>query len=349
MSITNRSRRPAPWVGDASSYPLRVLVDELARRRIDPAPLLAQVGLTHRDAYNPLGRVSRAATFAFHDRAVAATGDPAVHLHAGINADIGTFGAADFIATMSPKLGIGIARVAANMELIDSGMHLDVVVGTHEAYLRARPTHDACLHPIEFEILVMATILRVRRATLDRGGASLVTRIGPDPGYGAVFERLAGCPVRFDAAEDRIAFTRAVWDARPATAHPAFAALVSIVVDPIIEAFGKPSSITASVERVVEENLSNVGLCAADVAAILGVSLRTLHRRLAGDGRRFGDIVDEVRLRRAKEELARGTAIVDIALQLGFSETAAFTRAYRRWTGEPPSAHRARATRPDGP
>ena len=77
------------------------------------------------------------------------------------------------------------------------------------------------------------------------------------------------------------------------------------------------------------------------VSAKMGLSRRSLQRLLGRNGTSFGEIVEQALCRRAIVRLGdRGTAITDIALELGYSDAAHFTRAFRRWTGMPPSAYR---------
>ena len=78
------------------------------------------------------------------------------------------------------------------------------------------------------------------------------------------------------------------------------------------------------------------------VAAKLGTTGRSLQRRLHEQGTSFNRIVDDTLCRRAKHLLAARTIpVTEIALQLGYSDPAHFTRAFRRWTGVAPTAYRA--------
>lgn len=329
------------WAGDGSAFTLRVLLDEVLRRDLPPHRLLAETGFNARDADNPFGRISRDALFRFAEGAATLTGDSAFHLDATAHAQIGAFGAADFVVTTAPTLGIGLSRVAAGYAVINSGLRIEPVVGTREARLRLSAIHEPFPHPVDVETLAIATASRSRSATHGKAGPIRVTRTGPDRGYRARFESLLACPVDYDADEDTIVFDRATWDTRPATTHPAFATLFALVAEPVVAALVPTPPLAASVACVIEERLADGGLNAAQVAAVLDVAPRTLHRRLASEGRRFGELVDAVRLRVAQRELARGRSVGEVAELVGFSEAAAFSRAYRRWTGHPPGAHRA--------
>lgn len=75
----------------------------------------------------------------------------------------------------------------------------------------------------------------------------------------------------------------------------------------------------------------------AAVARELAVTERTLHRRLAAENTSFRTLVEEIRETLAAELLATGITVEEVARRLGYSETAAFTHAFIRWRGHPPS------------
>ena len=77
------------------------------------------------------------------------------------------------------------------------------------------------------------------------------------------------------------------------------------------------------------------------VAAKLGLTRRTLQRRLADRGTTFAALVESLLRKNAETLLARtAEPVTDIALKLGYADLAHFTRAFKRWTGMAPSAYR---------
>ncbi|MFP3968993.1 AraC family transcriptional regulator [Actinomadura fulvescens] len=72
-------------------------------------------------------------------------------------------------------------------------------------------------------------------------------------------------------------------------------------------------------------------------AGELGMSERTLRRRLAEEGSSFSAIVTEARRALAEELLLQGVPSLQVARQVGFAGPAAFTHAFKRWTGSSPS------------
>jgi len=100
-------------------------------------------------------------------------------------------------------------------------------------------------------------------------------------------------------------------------------------------------STTADVRVLVAQRVRD-GAPMGQVAAALGMTERTLRRRLAAEGTGYREVVDEVRSGLAARLLAVGLPVADVASRLGYAEPAALTHAHRRWTGEVPSRRRPR-------
>ena len=73
------------------------------------------------------------------------------------------------------------------------------------------------------------------------------------------------------------------------------------------------------------------------------MSVRSFQRRLEDEGVNYSQLIDWVRLDRATRLLdAPGARVIDVALEVGYSDPAHFTRAFRRWTGVTPRQFRGR-------
>ncbi len=73
------------------------------------------------------------------------------------------------------------------------------------------------------------------------------------------------------------------------------------------------------------------------MARALGVSVRTLHRRLSDAGRTWQTVVDDFRAHEAERLLTLGRDVSTVAFELGFQDTSSFSRAFRRWKGSSPT------------
>jgi AraC-like DNA-binding protein len=131
---------------------------------------------------------------------------------------------------------------------------------------------------------------------------------------------------------------------RPA-AHPFLTFLGQIAT--ALEARPRPSPFRREVERRLEPLLGEGPVRIDRVARELGYSRQTLYRRLKAEGVTFERLLDDLRRRLALRYLRdQGLSVKESAYRLGFSDPAAFSRAFKRWTGRSPGGMRA-ATRPN--
>ena len=108
-----------------------------------------------------------------------------------------------------------------------------------------------------------------------------------------------------------------------------------------IEKRAKPkrSPLQRDVERRVELLLETGEVRIDRIARELGLSRQTLYRRLKAEGVTFEALVDGLRRRLALRFVReQGLPVKEAAWRLGFSDPAAFSRAFKRWTGSSPSA-----------
>lgn len=99
----------------------------------------------------------------------------------------------------------------------------------------------------------------------------------------------------------------------------------------------RPAPFRAAVERHLEPLIGGSEVGIDSVARALGLSRQTLYRRLKAEGTTFEQVLDGLRHRLALDHLRRGLGVKQTAWRLGFSDPAAFSRAFKRWTGRSPS------------
>ncbi|HVH46382.1 MAG TPA: helix-turn-helix domain-containing protein [Labilithrix sp.] len=125
---------------------------------------------------------------------------------------------------------------------------------------------------------------------------------------------------------------------------PSFDPMLVVAAEQIASAVLATAPRTGALAKAVAakiEALLPAEVTAEAIASAMKMSGRTLQRRLEEEGLRFSAVVDEVRERSAKRLLADDALpLAEIAYRLGFSDLAAFSRAFKRWTGMPPGAFR---------
>jgi AraC-like DNA-binding protein len=166
----------------------------------------------------------------------------------------------------------------------------------------------------------------------------------PTPSDPSAYLRCFGGRVRFGAARSALRFPMRILDlARPGVDASLAVELRALALKRLTPA----RSVDGWKERVeaVLRDEHDLGAVALDrVAARLGVSARTLRRRLAAEGTSGLDVLDGVRFERAKRLLGDTAApMADVAGALGYADEAGFRRAFKRWAGTTPQAFRAQA------
>ncbi|MGO4525181.1 AraC family transcriptional regulator [Microvirga sp. 2MCAF35] len=96
------------------------------------------------------------------------------------------------------------------------------------------------------------------------------------------------------------------------------------------------------IRRLLRTRLLGARCTAEDMAGLLAVHRRTMSRRLRGSGQGYRLMTNQIRFEIARQLLGdTEVPLVEIAAALGYSEASAFTRAFRRWSGQTPTAWRA--------
>jgi AraC-like DNA-binding protein len=151
--------------------------------------------------------------------------------------------------------------------------------------------------------------------------------------YFALFK----APVQFSANRDSMTFSLADVDKYLIGANPQLARLNDQVMIDYLAKFNK-GDIIDRVTSVIIDMLPSGGVVDEKVAETLHMSVRSLQRRLKGVGTTFRTLLDTVRKDLASTYVHDpDIELAEVAFLLGFSDQSAFSRAFRRWTGNSPS------------
>lgn len=164
----------------------------------------------------------------------------------------------------------------------------------------------------------------------------------PRQELGAI-EAYLGCPIRF-GEQTKVSF--AAQDVRLPfhTANPEVWRLLGPEVSGRSGRGRGPEPIAAQVRAVLAEREPLSDLALTDAARALGLSARTLQRRLRQEGTGYRALVDEVLCERAERLLIdTDTPVTEVGDALGFADASSFFRAFRRWTGLTPGSFRESA------
>lgn len=168
----------------------------------------------------------------------------------------------------------------------------------------------------------------------------------PAPLGKELYDEWFGVQVEWEAQWDCIEFEHATLDLKPQFADAALSAFILEHLDQEREAIDEPrEAIHTLVRSCIVRALPDGAPRMEEVAKLMGMSPRTLHRRLEEAGSNFKTLVESAR-RDLAEQLLRipSRPLGEVAFLTGFSEPSAFHRAFKRWTGRTPSDYRAMAS-----
>lgn len=153
-----------------------------------------------------------------------------------------------------------------------------------------------------------------------------------------------GCPVRFGAERNAIVLQAAMLDLLNRLGDAAVSDFLTAHLETEIGSLRDDPSLRAALLRRLTPALSNGMPQAADIARDMGMSERTLYRRLADEGLTFRDVLAEAQSSLAQELLRdSSSSIAEVAFLTGFSEQSTFSRAFKRWVGQAPAQFRQRS------
>jgi AraC-like DNA-binding protein len=202
---------------------------------------------------------------------------------------------------------------------------------------------DQDLQRFLVELTFCASVQMRRQMTLAKYTPTRVSFVCEAPANVQAYENFFGCAVHFGCLHNALS-THPEWLAFGLPWANVTANRLSLqLLAQEAERFQSMSALGFSVERAIRRRLPEV-VELAQVAASLNLSERTLRRQLAHVGLSYRHLLDESRKSRAFDLMTAGhRSIADIAAATGFADPRAFTRAFKRWTGRPPSQVRADA------
>lgn len=336
-----------PALGAANIPPsvILALIEVAEGQGMDAEAWFAGTGLSRRQLELPETRLSHRQIVALLRRALRDLPPGPVGLHLGSRNPLASWGLLGFAIhscrDVDEAIDIGTRLHRAAGSLLD----IDAIFSSNEIAFELR---ERCPVPELLAFLAeeaSSAVVTLTRSVLGvHAGPKQVEFCYPAPLYADAYQAFFRCPVLFGAASTRIRFEATLRDHVISTGNRTQLAAAMDGLEKLACAVRGQVGIAAQVEGVLREDLHR-STTMASVADRLSMSERTLHRRLAREGRKFGELRDGVRCQRASHLLGESSLSISVvAAEVGFSDVREFRRAYRRWTGRTPSSERTNAS-----
>lgn len=160
----------------------------------------------------------------------------------------------------------------------------------------------------------------------------------------ALLESHFGCRVRFKADRNALVFRNSDLDRPFITHNEELLDVIGTQLDSELKARHASNSVGEQVKQTLKQLLAGKRPTLQDVAQELGLSARTLQRRMTDSGITFQQVVEETRRELARHYLKqRAVELNEAAFLLGFADANSFFRAFQSWEGTSPGEWRTRA------
>jgi AraC-like DNA-binding protein len=333
---------PAPRKPMISLTAATGLVDAIETAGGDVERALRPVHLDRKRLLNPHGFIPTADFALVLEEAAAATGDDCFGLHFGARFNPKDVGPLAYVILHSPTIGAALANAARYLSVHNQGAATTYVREPPLAYLQhvlAGVPADRRRQHAEYSLaLALRTIRLMAGSTWSPVEVQFEHKA---PADSAEHVRVFGAPVTFGCATTAFVVDLEFADRQVPAADARLYPILTQYLDDMLAAMPPEDTLLASVRHAVGEALRHGKPELATVARGMAFGTRTLQRRLTDAGLDFKTLVDDTRHRLALRYLAdpRNT-LAEVAYLLGYSETSAFNRAFRRWTGSTPLRHR---------
>jgi AraC-like DNA-binding protein len=309
----------------------------LSQLGLDPADQAQQFGLGSLVTLDPYQSIPNQTFMSLWAWAYEQSKDPMLASRLGLTLSPGAFGIIDHLGSRAKNAAEGLELVNAYFRLVATNMQITVSREKGE-FVRVsnQPSEEGQRISEEWTLALLAG--RFRRVIPDFALQKVVLPAAPQEFLGE-YSQLWDAPVTQTGDHTEIELSPGVLDRPNPQADSSLLMTLRFAADRLqvetVEAVETIKTLmTSRMARVIQAGEPYLEAIARD----LGLSNRSLQRRLSDQGISFRQLLDDYRRQRAIIALRdRGVDLASLAYSLGYREQSSFTRAFKRWTGITPS------------
>lgn len=316
---------------------------------LDPEGLRRRAGIAADQIDDPDKRIPEPNILKLYDLLANQVPDPDLGLELGTRIDIRQAGVLGYAIMNSPTLGSAMRRLARFSRLLSTRFDTELEEGREVWRLVGRqpPPRPGFRPPTDDADSALVTGLRqITGRQIDPVEVCLpYTRPREILRLRSVFR----CDLVFEPSRSYLTFRAADMSLPILNAEAKLAEYLDRLAEIELAALPRSDTYARRVGRSAWRQLSEGQPTVADVAREIGVSSRTLQRRLREEGTSFAQVIDDLRRQMAPALLRdENLAVYEIAYLLGYADPSAFFRAFKRWHGRSPADYRDSAPGPSG-
>jgi AraC-like DNA-binding protein len=324
---------------------IRICILTAAQSGLSPVEAAKQLEIDAEILQDPNARVHHTVVLRAWDELPKVVGDSTFGLRAAELVASSPFDIVDYVAAQAPDMRRAIDCLVRYQRLLHEDAEVQVFTEDGEIRIqqRLRSVPRAPRHFAEFVVAIW--VLRGRALS---GKIIPPRRVyfqhGPPENIDA-HRRIFAAPLEFLHPHNGVSFAADFQDLPVRGSDPALGALLERHATDLLARLPQRDDVVSRLKAGLFPAIANEVPTMETIAKTLGMSARTLQRALQAENTTYQDVLDEVRRDLALEHLRDPQrTISEIAFLVGFVEVGAFTRAFKRWTGENPSTYRKRSS-----
>ncbi|WP_311028706.1 AraC family transcriptional regulator [Mesorhizobium koreense] len=318
---------------------ISAVVAQVAKTGTDPGPLLRKYGFSGATLSNPYALVPLHRFVALCEDAALVTGDDAIGLRVGQAISSGHQGPAGFIFSASKTVGEALRRYAQLMAAWQDSAHTGVVGFGNgaEAYIYRITDERIRLRRQDAE-LTLSTVHQQLKSVLGRNWRPLGVHFEHAmPADIRPHRKIFDAPLSFGEPINCLLVAESDLQKTLSSQDDSLWPFIERHLTDLSKERQSVLSFREQVDNAIVNRLGFGGVGIGSISADLGLSMRTLQRRLKEEDLTFGALLHAARRRIAETSLSKPRSrVVDVANALGYADTAVLSRAFKRWTGTSP-------------
>jgi AraC-like DNA-binding protein len=317
------------------------LEGRLLSRGVSPSIVLQRAGLPATFFQQEKIHATTAEVFALWRAIGQTSADPAIGLKLGSEPRLEHLSPTAIAAVCSRTFRDAVQRIGRYKQLT-CPEEIRLIATKHEVAVEFVYTEATEHEPETLVDLALSWILGIGRRGTDGQVKPLRLELVRPARHSSQYEDHFGCPVRFKARRNALVFNSQDMDRSFVTHNAELLTVIGAQLDlELSEQRGDPD-LGSQVKRAVKRSLAGKRPVLQTIAQELGMSERTLQRRLTGIGSTFQHIAEEARRELAHHYLSHSSIeFQEVAYLLGYEDANSFFRAFHTWEGASPGEWRA--------
>lgn len=261
-----------------------------------------------------------------------ATADPLAALRAGTDLQAGHLDIVGMLLLSCDTLGDALEVLTEYAPIVGDNARFETQASPGTMLLRYQPEYTVCREQ-RVEAALGCVVSLARWMTNGRFHPREVLFMHAPRAEVAAYEALLGCPVRFAQACNGVSMDAAELGHSLIEAGKSLHAHLRTLADDMLASLAQ-GSVSAQVQQLIR---ANPRWGKERIGEQLGMSGRNLNRKLAAEAISFKGLREALLYDMAAQALRGGQAVAVVGERLGFSDENAFSRAFRRWSGQTPA------------